>query len=506
MSYRVYIKQSSKSGCVLVATTHHAMHNWASYLCTALLLLAGILLVANILHTRTSAIPHHPTAITDTIEAKKFVEAKKFSEDTQAVQVDEMFVINTIDIPHTPALAEDITTIPTWETITIQPGDSLSRIFARKQLPAQLLHKIMALGKDTNTLRTLKPGQTIRLLLLQHEFSAMQYDINTKNTLHIKKLLDDSLAADILQKNLVVKIKTASGVINNALFIAGKNAGLSDKLIMEMVGIYSWDIDFALEVRQGDQFHVIYEDMYDESGKQVQQGNILAATFINQGKPFSAVRYTHDNGQSVYYTPTGNTMRRAFLKTPVKFSRISSHFNLRRKHPILNTIRAHKGVDYAAPSGTLVKATGRGVVKFVAKKGGYGKTIIIQHGDKYTTLYGHLSAYAEGIKTGKQVEQGQAIGYVGMTGLATGPHLHYEFRINGTHHNPLTVQLPKTEKIPAHLMSAFRQKTQALLTQLRNIQNPAVITQNDGEKISKSADVIAFNKKKRATATPPAAL
>lgn len=502
MAYRVYIKQSNKIECVLVTSLPLSMRDGISYLCIALLLLsAGIFFSTNILHTPVSAtIQHHPTKVVSTVKPK----LSEDTETTMPIQVDEVLAINQIDIPPDPVLTEDITEVLPWETIIIQSGDSLSLIFERKKLPAQLVHNIMALGKDTNVLRSLKPGQKIRLLLLQQKFSAMQYDINITNILHIKKLLDDSLSAEILKKDLEVKIKSASGVINDSLFIAGKNAGLSDKLIMKMIGLYSWDIDFALEVRQGDQFHIIYEEVYDEIGKQVRQGNILAATFINQGKPFSTVRYTHDNEESAYYTPTGNTMRQAFLRTPVKFNRISSHFNLRRKHPILNTIRAHKGVDYAAPSRTIVKATGRGVVKFAANKGGYGKTIIIQHGDQYTTLYSHLSRYAKGIKIGKQIEQGQTIGYVGMTGLATGPHLHYEFRINGTHRNPLTVQLPKTDRIPSQLMSAFQQKTEPLLTQLHNMQNQVMVAENNVRE--KSAAVVALNKKNLSTETPPADL
>lgn len=376
-------------------------------------------------------------------------------------------------------VAEEIVEEPYWESVKVESGDNLALIFKRKRLSAQMLYNIMALGDDTAILKRLKPGQEIRFLIEDGQFEALQYDVDLTDTLYIKKL-GDIYSAEMLETALETRVKKASGTINNSLFVAGKHAGLSDNMIMQMINLYGWDIDFALEVRQGDQFQIIYEERYKNNEK-VQDGPILAAEFINRGKSFKSVRYTHNDGRSDYYAENGNSMRKAFIRTPVEFARISSRFSLGRRHPILNKLRAHKGVDYAASTGTPVKAAGDGVVKLAARKGGYGKAIIIQHGGKYTTLYGHLSRYARGIKRGKHVKQGQIIGYVGMTGLATGPHLHYEFRVNGVHRNPLTVKLPKAMRIPDELMDEFKMQTEPLLAQLDGIMSDTTVAASDDQ-------------------------
>jgi murein DD-endopeptidase MepM/ murein hydrolase activator NlpD len=271
---------------------------------------------------------------------------------------------------------------------------------------------------------------------------------------------------------------SASGVITSSLFEAAQQAGMSDKLTMELAGIFGWDIDFALDIRDGDHFSVIYDDLY-VAGNSLRHGDILAAEFVNNGTTYRAVRYTDPSGQSDYYTPDGKSMRRAFLRTPVEFSRISSYFGTARFHPILNRIRAHKGVDYAAPVGTPVKATGDGKVAFVGLRGGYGKAIELQHGARYSTLYGHLSRFASGLRSGNRVHQGQVIGYVGMTGLATGPHLHYEFRIDGVHRNPLKVQFPDAAPIAAQYKQDFSATSRRFLAQLDAIDGTSSVALND---------------------------
>ncbi|MEE8343353.1 MAG: M23 family metallopeptidase, partial [Gammaproteobacteria bacterium] len=203
-------------------------------------------------------------------------------------------------------------------------------------------------------------------------------------------------------------------------------------------------------------------------------GDIVAAEFINRGITFQTVRFTSPTGENSYYTPDGNSMRKTFLRTPLKFSRITSRFNLQRKHPILNTIRAHKGVDYAAPTGTPVMAAGAGVIYFKGRKGGYGRAIIVRHGNRYRTLYGHLSRYARGIYDGKRVQQGQTIGYVGSSGMATGPHLHYEFLVDGVHRNPLTAPLPAAQPIPKRYRKDFKQQAEQLLARLRLVKSTTV--------------------------------
>jgi murein DD-endopeptidase MepM/ murein hydrolase activator NlpD len=247
---------------------------------------------------------------------------------------------------------------------------------------------------------------------------------------------------------------------------------------MQLVAIYGWDIDFALDIRSGDCFSMIYEEHF-KNGVKVSEGPITAAEFVNRGIPYRAIRFTHEDGHSDYYSDTGRSMRKAFLRTPVKFTRISSRFRLQRKHPILNTFRAHRGVDYAAPNRTPVKATGDGTVTYLGRKGGLGKAIILKHGGRYDTVYAHLSSYKKGLTTGQRVKQGQIIGYVGMTGLATGPHLHYEFRVKGVHRNPLTVQVPKANGIPAESMKYFMTQIEPLLAELDSIQASAgTITRN----------------------------
>ncbi|MFB3100856.1 MAG: OapA family protein [Gammaproteobacteria bacterium] len=389
-------------------------------------------------------------------------------------------------------LREESEEEPYWESVKVQSGDNLALIFKRKRLSPQMLYNIMALGEDAAILKHIKPGQEIRFLFEDGEFEALQYDVDLTDTLYIKKL-GDIYSAEMLETELERKVKTASGTIRDSLFLSGISAGLSDNMIMQMINLYGWDIDFAMEVRHGDQFHVIYEERYKD-GEKVQDGPILAAEFINRGKSFTSVRYTHVDGHSDYYAENGNSMRKAFLRTPVKFARVSSRFSLGRKHPILNRIRAHKGVDYAASTGTPVRASGDGVIKLAARKGGYGRAIIIQHGGKYTTLYGHLSRYGRGIKKGKHVKQGQIIGYVGMTGLATGPHLHYEFRVNGVHRNPLTVKLPKAMRIPDDLMEEFKSQTEPLLTQLSIITNNAAVATDDEQRHSTiGRPIVALN-------------
>ena len=253
----------------------------------------------------------------------------------------------------------------------------------------------------------------------------------------------------------------------SSLFLAGQRAGLSDKLIMEMVSLFGWDIDFALDIRKGDEFKLIYQEQYKDDQK-VGDGPIVAAVFTNRNEAFRAVRYTTPDGDTNYYNENGASMRKAFLRTPLKFSRISSRFNLRRKHPVLNRIRAHKGVDYAAPTGTPIKATGDGTVTLAGRKGGYGRTVILKHGGTRSTLYAHMSSISKNIRRGKRVKQGQIIGYVGKSGLATGPHLHYEFRVNGVHRNPLTVKFPNASGVPKKYLADFKQQTAVHLAQLEN--------------------------------------
>jgi murein DD-endopeptidase MepM/ murein hydrolase activator NlpD len=292
----------------------------------------------------------------------------------------------------------------------------------------------------------------------------LTYEIDSRNSLHISRRGGMYLAS-LINREYKTSITSATGKINQSLYIDAQNAGLSDNLIMELVGIFGWDIDFALDIRKGDNFSILFEEHYLD-GKKVRSGNILAAEFTSQGNTYQAVRYTDSKGHTDYYSPDGRSMRKAFLRTPVDFKRISSRFG-KRKHPVLNRMRAHKGVDYAASSGTPIRSTGNGKIIFRGKKGGYGNTIVIRHGGKYSTLYAHMKSFRKGLRTGSSVRQGDIIGFVGKSGLATGPHLHYEFRVNGVHKNPLTVRLPAAEPINTAYKKEFQKTAEQLLAQLK---------------------------------------
>ena len=352
----------------------------------------------------------------------------------------------------------------TWLDEKVRKGDSLAQLFKRNKLSPQDLHKIMQLGKKTSALKSIQVGQLFKFRLDENQqLLEMVYQQNRFQSLHVKRS-NDNFSVTTLSRVAQKRKQHISGNISSSLFVDAKNAGMNDPLIMDLVSIFAWDIDFALDLRKGDTFSVLYEEHFLD-GLKIKDGAILAATFTNQGKTYKAIRYTDPNGNSNYYTPEGLSMRKAFLRTPVDFRRISSRFG-NRKHPVLNRMRLHKGVDYAAPKGTPVKASGDGKIIFRGRKGGYGNAIIIRHGGRYSTLYAHLSGFKRGLYSGKLVKQGQTIGYVGSTGRATGPHLHYEFRINGVHRNPLTVQLPNAAPINKTFKEQFNQHASNLLAQL----------------------------------------
>ncbi len=383
-----------------------------------------------------------------------------------------------------------------WINITVAPGDNLSLIFSRLKLSSSDLHDIVALGKATAPLKDLRPGQTLRFRVADSSIEEMVLELDQLNSLSVERS-DNGFVARVDSVEPDIKVTAATTTITQSLFVDGQKVGLSDAVIMKMIDIFGWDIDFALDLQPNDHFSVIYEEVY--KGQQlVKQDRILAAEFVNQGKRMRAVLYTGPDGRSSYYSDKGEAMHKTFLRTPVKFTRISSGFTLARRHPILNTIRAHRGVDYAAPLGTPVRATADGKILNVGVGAGYGNLVEIRHGDSYSTLYGHLSRFARGIKRGSFVNQGQIIGYVGQTGLATGPHLHYEFRVNGMHRDPLKVVLPRLP-IEKRLMADFRQRSAPLLDQLdvlvakHDSSHTTYVAQLDSTKYLKAADNNAPN-------------
>ena len=365
-----------------------------------------------------------------------------------------------------------------WKTIKVKRGDNLSLIFSRLGISPQSLYNILTLGDETKTLKRIRPGQVIKVELAeQSQLLELLYEIDPVHSLRVWQSGGD-YESRLIERPVEHRAEHTSGVITSSLFEAAQQAGMSDRMTMELAGIFGWDIDFALDIRDGDSFSVIYDDLYVD-GKQLRHGDILAAEFVNNGTTYRALRFTDASGHSDYYNPDGKSMRKAFLRTPVQFSRISSYFSTARYHPILNRIRAHKGVDYAAPIGTPVKATGDGKVVFVGRRGGYGNAIELKHGARYSTLYGHLSRFARGLHRGNHVHQGQIIGYVGMTGLATGPHLHYEFRIDGVHRNPLKVKFPEAAPISAKYKQDFMITSRRFLAQLEAIDGTSSVALND---------------------------
>ncbi len=356
-------------------------------------------------------------------------------------------------------------TDPLAKSVVVANGDTLSTVFAKVGLSPAVMHAVLASSPDAKQLSRLKIGQTLEFQLTeQGELASLRSKLNSLETL----ALEQTPKGYVFKKEQVkpeVSTVYARGEIDSSLFLAAKRAGLSHNLTMDLANVFGYDIDFALDIRKGDSFEVIYEEKTVE-GQRVGTGNILAARFTNRGKTYSAVRYTSKDGSTSYYNADGTSMRKAFIRTPVDFARISSRFSNGRKHPILNKIRAHKGVDYAAPHGTPIKSAGDGKVLLAGRKGGYGNTVIIQHGQRYRTLYAHMQGFAKGVRNGSTVKQGQIIGYIGTTGLSTGPHLHYEFQVDGVHVDPLGLKLPMADPIAKSEMPRFMQQSQPLMARM----------------------------------------
>ncbi|SFY12444.1 MULTISPECIES: peptidoglycan DD-metalloendopeptidase family protein [unclassified Pseudomonas] len=354
---------------------------------------------------------------------------------------------------------------PGHREVIVAKGDTLSTLFEKVGLPATSVHEILASDKQAKQFTQLQRGQKLEFELNPTgELASLHTKLSDLESITLTKS-DKGYAFNRITAKPTVRSAYVHGVINSSLSQSAARAGLSHSLTMDMANVFGYDIDFAQDIRQGDEFDVIYEQKV-VNGKAVGNGPILSARFTNRGKTYTAVRYTNKQGNSSYYTADGNSMRKAFIRTPVDFARISSKFSAGRKHPILNKIRAHKGVDYAAPRGTPIKAAGDGKVLLAGRRGGYGNTVIIQHGNTYRTLYGHMQGFAKGVKTGGSVKQGQVIGYIGTTGLSTGPHLHYEFQVNGVHVDPLGQKLPMADPIAKSERARFLAQSQPLMARM----------------------------------------
>ena len=357
--------------------------------------------------------------------------------------------------------------------VVVNRNDTMDQLFRRFELNLADLARLRGLPELRSQVDRLKPGEMLRLMHHDGELVGLERKLSDSETLKITRD-ENGFVSDVLENPLEIRTRTAHATINSSLFQAAADAGLDDRLAIELAEIFQFDIDFVLDIQEGDRFTVVYEEVFQDDVR-LRSGNILAAKFVNEGREYRAVRYIDDKGHGEYFTPDGRSLRKAFIRAPVQFSRISSRFNPSRRHPVLNTIRAHRGVDYAAPTGTPVRAAGEGRVRFVGRQGGFGNVIELEHGSGVVTVYGHLSRFASGLRRGQRIELGKVIGYVGSTGLATGPHLHYEYRVRGVHKNPQTVPLPDALPIPATQRDQFLATTADLVNLLDLPAGPVLV-------------------------------
>jgi murein DD-endopeptidase MepM/ murein hydrolase activator NlpD len=371
-----------------------------------------------------------------------------------------------------PPIAEQASVASIIEVV-VGRNDTLDAIFRRMALNKSDLAAIRNLPGIRQSLDILKPGDSIKLTHTDGDIKELTRKVSETQTLDVV-LKDSGFEAKMIDNPVETRVRTATATIDSSLFQAAGAADISDMVALKLANVFAWDIDFVLDIREGDRFTAVYEQIFQD-GKYLHDGEVLAAEFVNNGKVYRAVRFVADNGHAGYYTPAGVAMRKAFLRAPLEFTRVSSAFNPHRYHPILNLIRGHMGTDYAAPIGTPVHAAGDGHVSFAGQRGGYGNAIVLNHGANISTLYGHMSRFARNIRVGTRVQQGEVIGYVGMTGLATGPHLHYEYLTGGVHRNPQTVQLPGAEPLRAQDLQRFRDMAAPLLADLVPPQPPAAV-------------------------------
>jgi murein DD-endopeptidase MepM/ murein hydrolase activator NlpD len=374
-------------------------------------------------------------------------------------------VVENLTVPANVIQADDsISTTAYWRDERIEPGDTVASVLNRLGVSSEETARFLRNHEATRALAQIKPGKRIQAQTTDAGELLWLHHINTAGTLLQISRQDANFTVTQQQAALKTRTVMKSGEIRSSLFGATDAAGIPDSITTQLADLFSTDIDFHKDLRPGDKFKVVYEAMYN-NGELVMTGRILAAEFTNDGQTYRAVYFQQTNGKGEYYTPDGKSLKKAFLRSPIEFSRISSGFGM-RYHPILKQWREHKGVDYAAPAGTKIKAVADAVVAFAGQERGYGNFILLQHSSNYSTAYGHLSAFAKGLHKGEKIHQGDVIGYVGSTGWATGPHLHFEFRIAGVAVNPLTAKIPYTLPISAQYRSTFKSDAQPLLAKL----------------------------------------
>jgi murein DD-endopeptidase MepM/ murein hydrolase activator NlpD len=381
-----------------------------------------------------------PDTVIDTIERVQVVEDVALSLDPSR--------------PGAQQSQADQTAHTFWREERIQRGDTLARVLARLRVTDDAAMTYLGTAPAARTVFQLIPGRSLRAATTVDGRLLTLHYLNGERLLTIRRD-GESFAAEERTAQFETRVISIAGEIRSSLFAATDALNIPDAVAMQLVEIFSTDIDFHKDLRKNDRFSVVYEALYD-GGEAVRAGRVLSAEFVNQGRTLNAVWFESKAGEGTYYTLEGKNIRKAFLRSPLEFSRISSGFSTARYHPILQSWRAHNGVDYVAPLGARIKATADGVVDFAGVQGGYGNVVILRHQNKYTTLYAHMSGFASGIHRGARVQQGDVIGAVGMTGLTTGPHVHYEFRINDVHHDPLSVAMPKAFPIAPEYRAQFQ--------------------------------------------------
>lgn len=394
-------------------------------------------------------------------------------EESEATYEISDFVVQAEE--QSELLADSIVPPSDWQNVEVKSGDSLSAIFMRVGLTDQDVYRVLNSSDEASVLDRLYPGYQLDFMIPEQGELEQLRVLKSPLEGFLFTRSETGYAVEHILKEAELKQSFKTGTIADSLFMAGQAESIPAVHIMEMANIFGGVIDFILDPREGDQFSILYEEQYLD-GEFIGNGEILATQYTNEGTTYTAVRYIDDEGEVGYFNPEGESMRKAFLRNPLDVFRISSNFNPRRRHPILNTIRAHKGTDYAAPTGTPVRATSDGRVTWAARNGSFGNLIVVQHAGGFETKYAHLSRYA--VSKGSRVRQGQVIGYVGATGGATGPHLHYEFLMGGVHQNPRTIhdKLPKAESIEPAEMDRFRSQTAGLLQQFSNLNNSLFLT------------------------------
>lgn len=356
-----------------------------------------------------------------------------------------------------------------WQNFTVKKGDNLTLVFKRAGLGSKAMYELIGNCPEAKILNRIHPGHTLSFHIEQGTLQGLKLQKSALQT-HAFTRENDGFSAKLIERTPDKRLQYRSATLKNSLFLAGQKAGLSQNTIMQLANVFGGVIDFVLDPRKGDNFNILYEDLYLD-GKKVGNGRILAAEYQNQGDTFKAFLYTDSKGDSGYFSPDGVSMQKAFMRAPLDFTRVSSNFDLRRRHPIHKRIRAHRGIDYAAPRGTPVYAAGDGRIRTSAYGRANGNFIVIDHGTKYQTKYLHLTKRQ--VKSNQRVKKGQLIGTVGSTGYSTGPHLHYEFLVNGVHRNPRTIlnKLPKAKSVPKAEMQRFKNSIQALNVALIKHQN-----------------------------------